>query len=164
MFNAELSLGGFGGHAVVALHGELDLAGVPTVTSHMIAAVAACGPSIIVDLADLEFIDCCGLGALLRMMKWTRESGGDLLLAAPQRHVRQLLRLTGLHGVFSVYPSVKLAASDLRLTPSASPGAPRRPMPSRLSAQSSAQSWHAARSPGNAAIGSYRLNRLRPEK
>jgi len=41
MFDAELKVGGFGGHAVVALHGELDLAGVPAVASHLIAAVTA---------------------------------------------------------------------------------------------------------------------------
>ena len=75
---------GNGPDGVVALHGELDLADVPAVASHMIAAVAACGPSVIVDLAGLDFIDCCGLGVLVRVLKWTRESGGDVLLAAPQ--------------------------------------------------------------------------------
>lgn len=53
MFNVELSVGGFGGHAVVALHGDLDLAAVPAVASHLNAAVAACGPLIIVNLAGL---------------------------------------------------------------------------------------------------------------
>jgi anti-sigma B factor antagonist len=91
MFNVELSVGGFGDLAVVALHGELDLADVP-VASHLIAAMAACGPLIIVDLAGLEFIDCCGLGVLVRVLKWARESGGDVLLAAPQQHVRRLLK------------------------------------------------------------------------
>lgn len=157
MFNVELKVGRFGGHAVVALQGELDLANVPAVASHLIAAVAACGPSVIVDLARLEFIDCCGLGVLVRVQKWTRESGGDVLLAAPQQHVRRLLRLTGLNGVFSVYSSAEQAASGALAQP-VSAGAPWRPMPSRLPALASAQSWYAASSPGNAAIGSYWLN------
>jgi anti-sigma B factor antagonist len=155
MFNVELKVGGFGGHAVVAFQGELDLANVPAVASHLIAAVAACGPSVIVDLASLEFIDCCGLGVLVRVLKWTRESGGDVLLAAPQQHVRRLLRLIGLNGVFSVYSSVEQAASGAKLAQPVSAGPPWRPMPSRLPALASAQSWYAARSPGNAAIGSY---------
>lgn len=153
MFNVELSVGDFGGHAVVALHGELDLADVSAVASHLIAAIATCGPLIIVDLAGLEFIDCCGLEVLVRVLKWTRESGGDVLLAAPQQHVCRLLRLMGLNGVFSVYPSVKQAASGAKLAQPGSAGAP-----SRLLALASAQSWYAARWPGKAAAGSYWLN------
>ena len=158
MFNVDLKVGGFDGRAVVALHGELDLANVPAVASHLIAAAAAGGPSVIVDLAGLEFIDCCGLGVLVRVLKWTRQSGGDVLLAAPQQHVRRLLRLTGLNGVFSVYSTVEQAASGAKLAQPVSAGAPWRPMPSRLPVLASVQSWYAAPSPGNAATGSYWLN------
>jgi anti-sigma B factor antagonist len=158
MFNVELKVGGLGGHAVLALCGEFDLADVPAVASHFIAAVAACGPLVIVDLAGLEFIDCCGMGVLVQAMKWTRENGGDVLLAAPQQHVRRLLRLTALNGVFSVYSSVEQAASGAMRARSVSLGAPWRPMPSRLPALASAQSWYAVRTPGNSAVGSYWLN------
>jgi anti-sigma B factor antagonist len=59
-----------------------------------------------VDLAGLEFVDCHGLGVLVRVLKWTRESGGHMSLAAPQRQVRWVLEITGLIDVFSVYPSM----------------------------------------------------------
>jgi anti-sigma B factor antagonist len=106
MFNVDLSVGDFDGHAVVALCGELDLFDTPGVASHLIVAVAAYGPSIIVDLAGLEFVDSCGLGVLVRVLRWTRECGGDLSLAAPQQQVRRVLEITGLIDVFSVYSSV----------------------------------------------------------
>jgi anti-sigma B factor antagonist len=128
MFNVELSVGDFGGHAVVALSGELDVADAPAVASHLIAAVAACGPTIIVDLAGLEFIDCHGLGMLVRVLKWTRESGGDLILAAPQQRVRRVLKITGLMDVFSVCPSVEQAVSGARLA-QAVPAAALYPAP-----------------------------------
>src|ERR1700733_1073993 len=111
MFNVELSVGGCGGHAVVALRGEFDLADVPAVEAHLIAVVAACGPLVIVDMAGLVFIDCCGLGGLVRGRKGVRGGGGDMYLAAPPQHVRRILRLTGLAGFFPVYPSVAHAAS-----------------------------------------------------
>lgn len=117
MFNVELSVVRHAGHTVVALFGELDLADAPAVTSHLTAAVAACGPSIIVDLAGLTFIDCCGLGALVRVLLWTRKGGGDMPLAAPRPCVRKVLSLTGLIGLFSVYPSVDQAADGLGLVP-----------------------------------------------
>jgi len=55
----------------------------PGVASHLIAAVAACGPSVIVGLAGLEGIGYSGLSVLLLVRRWTRRSGGDLPLAAP---------------------------------------------------------------------------------
>jgi anti-sigma B factor antagonist len=115
MFNMELSIGSHGGYAVVALCGDLDLADTSAVASHLVAAVAKCGPSIIVDLAGLEFIDCCGLGVLVRVLKRTREGGGDIYLAAPRRRVRRLLQITGLIDVFPVYPSVDKAISGARI-------------------------------------------------
>ena len=125
MLSVEISIGEFDGQAVVALRGESNLADTPSVASHLIAAVAACGPSVIVDLAGLEGIGYSGLSVLLRIRKWTRQSGGDLPLAAPQQPVRQILEATGLIDVFSVYPSVADAANSLR---QARPGAaaPRR--------------------------------------
>ena len=114
MLNVDLSIRDSDGQAVVAVSGQLDLAGTPGVASHLIAAVAACGPSVIVDLADLDGIGYIGLSVLLRVRKWIRRSGGDLPLAAPRQPVRQILEATGLIDVFSVYPSVEEAANSIR--------------------------------------------------
>jgi anti-sigma B factor antagonist len=125
MLSVELSIGDFDGQAVVALRGEPDLADIPSIESHLIAAVAACGPSVIVDLVGLEGIGYSGLSVLLRIRKWIRQSGGDLPLAAPQQPVRQVLEATGLIDVFSVYPSVAEAANSLRQAPARSAGRSR---------------------------------------
>jgi anti-sigma B factor antagonist len=117
MFNVELSVADHGGHAVVALCGELDLADATAVASQLMRAAAAGGPSIIVDLTGLTFIDCCGLGILVRVRQWTRDRGGDMCLAAPQQLVREVLRVTGLIDLFSVYPSVDQAAAGSGLAP-----------------------------------------------
>jgi anti-sigma B factor antagonist len=126
MLSVDLTIGDFDGQAVVALRGESHLADTPSVASHLVAAVAACGPWVIVDLAGLEGIGYSGLSVLLRIRKWTRQSGGDLPLAAPQQPVRQILEATGLIDVFSVYPSVEEAANNLRQAQAWSPAAPRR--------------------------------------
>ena len=76
MFNVELSVDDFEGYAVIALCGELGLLDTSDVASHLIAAVAAYGPSIIVDLAGLEVIGYCGLGVLVRIRRWTRRQWG----------------------------------------------------------------------------------------
>jgi len=124
MLNVDLSIRDGDGVGVVALRGEFKLVDVPGVASHLITAVAVCGPSVIVDLATLESICYSGLAVLLRIRKWTRASGGDLPLAAPQPPVRRILEATDLIDVFSVYPGVEEAAvgvRQLRSRPSAAP-------------------------------------------
>jgi anti-anti-sigma factor len=126
MLDMELSIRDADGRAVIALRGKLNLAGTPGVTSHLVAAVAACGPSVIVDMAALDSIGDGALPVLLRALQWTRRSGGDLPLAAPQRPVRQVLEAAGLLAVFSVYPSVEQAADSARLAQPWSPEALRQ--------------------------------------
>jgi anti-sigma B factor antagonist len=126
MFTVDLIIRDFDDQAVVALRGELSLADTPDVASHLIAAMAAFGPSVIVDLAGLDGISYTGLSVLLRVRKWARRSGGDLPLAAPKQPVRQVLEATGLIGVFSVYPSVEEAANSTRQAQTWSPEAPQR--------------------------------------
>ncbi len=109
MFNIGLSTRECAGHGVVALCGDLDVADAPGVASHLITAAAFYGPWVIVDLAGLDYIDAAGLGVLVRVLKRTRQGGGDLPLAAPQDLVRKVLTATGLINVFSVYPSVEHA-------------------------------------------------------
>lgn len=97
-------------HVVVALRGDLDV-----VDDGAAAAVAACGPRVIVDLSALEFVDCYALGALLRVQQAARAAGGGVRLAAPRRLVLRVLDLAGLAGMFCVYLSVAAAgASDGR--------------------------------------------------
>jgi anti-sigma B factor antagonist len=126
MLNVALSIRAGDGVGVVALRGEFDLADAPGVASRLITAVAVCGPSVIVDLADLEGIGYSGLSVLLRIRKWTRANGGDLPLAGPQPPVRRMLEATGLIDVFSVYPSVDEAAGGARRFPARLRAAPQR--------------------------------------
>jgi anti-sigma B factor antagonist len=125
VLNVDLSIRDFDGQAVVALRGQLSLAESPGVASRLIAAVAASGPSVIVDLAGLDGgIGYSGLSVLLRLRKWIRRSGGDLSLAAPRQPVRHILEATGLIDVFSVYLSVEEAAKSMgqaRAWPGAAP-------------------------------------------
>jgi anti-anti-sigma factor len=110
---AGLSIREYGGHVVVALDGELDVGDAESVMV-VLAAVVARDPRIIVDLAALEFIDCCALGGLGRVRAQARQAGGDLLLAAPHGPVRRILALTGLIDVFSVHASVEDAVRIAR--------------------------------------------------
>jgi anti-sigma B factor antagonist len=126
MFSVDLSTRECGGHVVVALRGELDIADAAEIAARL-AAVAASEPQIIVDLSGLEFIDSCGVAALARGRRHARHAGGDLLLAAPRPLVLRVLAMTRLADGFCVHATVdEAAASAGRPRPAAEP-VPRRP-------------------------------------
>jgi len=105
MISAGLSTLQDGGHLVVRLRGELDAADAADAEAAL-ARVTAGNPRVVADLAGLEFIDCCGLGVLIRVQAQARQAGGDMLLAAPGQQVRRILALTGMADVFFVHASV----------------------------------------------------------
>jgi anti-sigma B factor antagonist len=113
MFSVNLSTREYGGHIIVALRGELDIADAVSVAAAL-AAVAARNLEIIVDLAALDFIDSSGVAALARGRKHARHAGRDLVLAAPQQQVLRVLTLTRLAEVFHVHASVSEAAASAR--------------------------------------------------
>lgn len=129
MFDIELNVREFGGRAVVALRGDLDLGSTPAVASHLLTAVAACGPWVIVDLADLDDICRAGLSMLVRVREWVRGNGGDLTLAAPKASVQRALEASGLADIISVYPSVEHAARHTHLTRQPAAVTLQRPLP-----------------------------------
>ena len=113
MISAGLSTREDSGHLVVTLRGELDAVDAADAETALAAATAG-NPRVVVDLAGLEFIDCCGLGVLIRVRAQVRQAGGDLLLAAPGQQVRRILALTRMTGVFSVHASVDEAVLAAR--------------------------------------------------
>ncbi|HLK78165.1 MAG TPA: STAS domain-containing protein [Streptosporangiaceae bacterium] len=113
MAEVDLSTREGDGQVVVALRGQLDMAGAASVAA-AIAAVAAGEPQIIVDLAALEFIDSSGVAALVRGRNLARRAGGELLLAAPQQQVLRVLTLTRLIEAFPLHATVDEAARHSR--------------------------------------------------
>jgi anti-sigma B factor antagonist len=109
MISAGRSTREDGGHLIVTLRGEPDAVDAASIVGAL-AAAAAGSPRIVIDLAELEFIDCSGLRVLARARKQARQRGSELLLVAPRRQVGRILALTSLAGVFSVHISLAGAA------------------------------------------------------
>jgi len=99
-------------HMVVVLRGELDVTDAAAAEA-AIAALAAPGQSLIVDMSALDFMDCASLGGLLRVQTVARRGGGDVVLAAPQLQALRLLALTGKDEVFCVRASVETAVAGI---------------------------------------------------
>jgi anti-sigma B factor antagonist len=101
MFSVGVSTLQGPGHVTVALRGELDLIDATDVAV-VLAAAAHLAPLVIVDLAELNFIDVSGVAALARGWHHVRNAGGDLRLAAPQEQVRKMIDMIYPGGDFPV--------------------------------------------------------------
>ncbi|MGN6809497.1 MAG: STAS domain-containing protein, partial [Thermomicrobiales bacterium] len=77
-------------------------------------AVAAGHQRLVVDLADVEFIDSTGLGSLVSGLKASRLAGGDLRLARPPEQARTILQLTTLDRVLRPYDTAEEALAGYR--------------------------------------------------
>lgn len=86
-----------GGRAVVRLRGELDIACSEDLRRDLNEARREHGEHLVLDLADLEFMDSGGLSVIVACYKATTAAGGSLTLAGPRPIVRRTLEITGLH-------------------------------------------------------------------
>ena len=65
--------------------------------------------SIIIDCSGLDYISSSGLGMLVRLHKRMDEKIGDVKIASVKSLIVNVLRMTRLNKVFSVYPDVESA-------------------------------------------------------
>jgi anti-anti-sigma factor len=105
MFGLEITTRRQGDCVVFSLRGELDIQGAPCLADAL-AAAAVGDARIVVDLGDLDFVDCSGLNVLVRALKKARRAGGQLWLAAPHRQALTVLTHTGLISGFPIAVSV----------------------------------------------------------
>lgn len=94
-----------GGAAVVRLAGELDLYNAAVVRKALLDCVETRPERVVVDLAEVEFIDSTALGVLIeaRAHLPRRET---FLLAAPPLETRRALVVAGLDRHFAVHATV----------------------------------------------------------
>jgi anti-sigma B factor antagonist len=106
--SSSVNTRGYADCAVLALRGELDISDRAELSSRL--AAVSCWPWVIVDLANLAYIDCSSLGFLAGARERAQLAGGDVLLVGPRGAVARVLLLTDRAGEFSVFPSVGVAA------------------------------------------------------
>ncbi|MFD8478273.1 STAS domain-containing protein [Kitasatospora sp. NPDC059673] len=87
----------------VRLTGEIDLDSAPSLGRALATALES-HREVVLDLSKVTFMDCAGLGALVRARNQADRCGAHLVLRGAGRCVVRLLRLTGLHRRLAVEP------------------------------------------------------------
>ena len=96
------------GVPVLRLRGELDIVTAPQFGT-VLADVCNSGVSVVVNLAQLSFMDSSGLTVMTRAHTELSESGSRLVLAGVPRNILRLLEVTGFDRVFAICPDEKEA-------------------------------------------------------
>jgi len=82
---------------LVRLRGELDLVTAPDLT----AALQRANSEIIVDLADLEFMDASGLGVFAQAGVRAQQLGHEIFVVNAGALTQRMFELTGLEEMLS---------------------------------------------------------------
>lgn len=90
------------GAAGIVVTGEVDLHTAPLLTSTLNEAAGGPSGEIVLDLAQVSFIDSYGLAALLDARQLAMERGRTLVLGSPSNVVRRLLEVANLSDMFSI--------------------------------------------------------------
>ena len=97
------------GATIVHLGGELDLYNAEEVRAALTQAIAGGSARVVIDMAEVEFVDSTALGVLIEARSKLAEGG--LRLAAPQFETRRTLQVSGLDRHLPVHDSVDDALS-----------------------------------------------------
>lgn len=102
---------------VIRPDGDIDLYSAPGLRGSLLKGLAAGQHRILLDLADVTFMDSSGFAVLVSAYKRTKVLGGELRIAGANAAVRSSLRISGLDRVLELYPDA--AAALASVTPSA---------------------------------------------
>lgn len=91
-----------GDDVVVAVHGEVDLLTAPSLEAALAQADGRVASRVVLDLADLRFIDSTGIHVLVAAHNQATSSGRRLVLANVPARARRVLDLTGVAARFDV--------------------------------------------------------------
>lgn len=88
------------GVTTVALTGELDLAVADELQRLLVSELDAPGTTtVVVDLADVSFLDSAGLGSFVTAYNHAVAAGHRFQLSNPVRAVRRILDISGVYDI-----------------------------------------------------------------
>jgi len=99
---------------VVALAGKLALGRESQRLESLVDEWSAVGRlRVVLDLSGVDYIDSAGVGMVALAAGKLKESGGKLVMAAPEGRVRQIMRMTQMDAIIGLYPTAEEALRAL---------------------------------------------------
>lgn len=99
---------------VIRLSGRLDLFHAKSLQQKVQELLEADRQKVIIDFADVDYIDSSGVGALLHVYSSARSGAFEIRFANLQRPVAHVIELTKLTDYFPLSENVESAEAELR--------------------------------------------------
>ena len=90
----------------VSLRGELSVDSSPRLW-RLLDGLEPAG-EVVLDLADLTFVDSAGLGCLMKLARLAADAGATLIATDASTAVRRTIEVAGLHRAIAILPSAEL--------------------------------------------------------
>jgi anti-sigma B factor antagonist len=87
---------------VAVVDGRLDVRSASGLKDQGTAALAAGGGSLVLDLAEVEFIDSAGLGVLIGLQREAERLSGRLAIVRPRGSAAEIFVLTRTESFFTL--------------------------------------------------------------
>ena len=104
---------------VIHLKGEIDLHSCEGFRNQLRDLIAERHYNIVVDLAQVPYLDSAALGVLVDAVRRVNEVGGGIHLAATTPFVRRAFEITRLAKIFELNPTVESSLESIRSKPAA---------------------------------------------
>lgn len=99
---------------IIEISGRFDAHVAPEFVKEFEALSSDETQFLVVNVAEVNFIDSTALAALVRGMKRFRQNSGDLMLVNLQNPVRIIFELTRMDRAFSIFASQEAALAEIR--------------------------------------------------
>ncbi len=94
---------------VISMSGRFDAIGTREFKKIITQLMEARNMRIILDMAQVNFVDSSGMGALISALRGIAKEGGDMRIAALTPEVYTIFELTRLHRIFDIYDTTQAA-------------------------------------------------------
>ena len=90
------------GTSILKITGDVDLYSSPQVRKQVLSLISKKNKNLLVDLADVNYMDSSGVATLVEALQLTKKSGGKLKLFSLGTTVKDVFELSRLDKVFDI--------------------------------------------------------------
>jgi anti-sigma B factor antagonist len=101
-----------GDKVVLAVAGRMDAENAPEFEKNCQSWIGQGITSLVVDVAELEYVSSMGLRSFMSVGKTLQDKGGSLRIARQTGLVKQVFEITRLNSVFPPHESVEAALAE----------------------------------------------------
>lgn len=97
---------------ICAIEGEINLNTSPELRKAFDAFVRANAKKVIINFANVSYIDSSGLATLIELFQRLKKVGGNLRICNMAEKIKSVFEVTKLHKLFDIYDSQELALEN----------------------------------------------------